>query len=101
MTICVGWRTQSEVFLMADAAVTSNEPLGSPTTSFGEAHLDDAAEKVEERAHKVTCLGGAGLTFAGNASHAFAIPQAAYPLIQTGIDPAIFLIGAFPLSGRH
>ena len=67
MTYCLGWKTQTCAYLVADTAVTSGRVPSTRLSSFGEAHVYEATKNVEEGALKIISARGAGITFCGNA----------------------------------
>jgi hypothetical protein len=90
MTYALGWKTENEVFLSADTAITtySDDPeLEFDVTSFGENHVADSEKKVEERLVKLFLKDGIGLTFAGNVRLAFKIAETFYKEIESGSTP--------------
>lgn len=67
MTYCLAWRTEAHAFLIADSAVTSSLAPELSHTSFGEAHVVDAVNNVEEGALKIIPVGNGAVAFAGPA----------------------------------
>ena len=88
MTYCLGWKTDTEVYLIADAALTSGEPVSSQRSSFGELHVDSPNLKIEEAALKVVRLGDAAVTFAGVAETGYEFARNVYARIKAGESPA-------------
>lgn len=86
MTYCLGWRTATEVFLVADAAVTSTGPANSPTSSFGERHVDEAGRSVQEGALKIVRTGNAAVTFSGDADVATDFGHIVHARLQAGAN---------------
>lgn len=70
MTYCVGWKSDSAVYLVADSAVESDEPPRLSHSSFGEKHASlqgrQAGRHVQEEALKLYDLGPCGVTFSGS-----------------------------------
>lgn len=72
MTYCIGWKTTSAAFLVADSAVTSKAPPLFEKSSFGELHARDVRRgpldpkmNVEEALLKVFRIGPAIVTACG------------------------------------
>ena len=61
MTYCIGWKTSSHAFLVADSAITSPRPLTRQRTSFGEQHANENGQTVQERSLKIINYGVAAL----------------------------------------
>jgi hypothetical protein len=95
MTYCLGWKTQTCAYLVADTAVTSPRAPSTLRSSFGEAHVSKATKNVEEGALKIISARGAGITFSGNATlgravvdtfrMALAAGRAPRPALETAI----------------
>ena len=66
MTYCIGWKTSSHAFLVADSAITSERPLTRQQTRFGEQHPNEDGHTVQELSLKVINYGVAALTYAGD-----------------------------------
>lgn len=103
MTYCLGWRTDTEVFVIADSAVTSIAPLGQgPVTNFGEAAIGENGIFVSEAALKVARVGNYGLTFAGDAAVGREFVNIVDYLVGHGIEIAAALTSAiqsvFPVN---
>lgn len=88
MTYCLGWRTPNEAYLVADAAITSGDPVQSPQSSFGERHIEEKSQSVEERALKIVKMGDAAITFAGDTVAAREFCHIVQKWLDTGLDPS-------------
>lgn len=84
MTYCIGWKSPSHAFLLADSAITSPQPLTRQTTSFGEQHTNDHGQSVQERSLKVINYGVAALTYAGDQRLALSIAGSLKLLLDQG-----------------
>jgi hypothetical protein len=62
MTYCLGWKTQTCAYLVADSAVTSGCAPSMLRSSFGEQHVTGERKNVEEGALKIISAPSAGLT---------------------------------------
>jgi len=118
MTYCVGWQTPSEVFLVADAAITSTRAPVSSRTSFGELHVHNSSECVEEAAIKLYRWPTFAVTSAGDLGHILefirlidsylaasrpphcAFADAASTISMPGKISPFESVGAFSLDGR-
>lgn len=68
MTYCLGWKTQTCAYLVADMAVTSPRATSTLRSSFGEEHVSEATKNVQEGALKIVSARDAGITFSGDAT---------------------------------
>ncbi|UPA22830.1 hypothetical protein K8942_01290 [Candidatus Peribacteria bacterium] len=91
MTYALGWKTESEVFLAADTAITTRgdnvQDLDRPKSSFGQQHIKEEKRKVEERDVKLHLKNNVGITFAGDVSLAREIVKAFYDELDKGKSP--------------
>jgi hypothetical protein len=87
MTYCLGWKTQNCAYLVADTAVTSGRVPSTRLSSFGEAHVSEATENVEEGALKIISARGAGITFSGNATLGRAVVDTFRMALAAGLAP--------------
>lgn len=87
MTYCLGWKTETCAYLIADAAVTSPAAPSKLRSSFGEAHISGTANNVEEGALKIISAGSAGITFSGDASIGYPFVDAFRYAIDLGVEP--------------
>jgi hypothetical protein len=87
VTYCLGWRTDSEVFLLADGAVTSTQPIVNLTSSFGEPQQTVRSTSVQEAALKIFRYPNAAITLSGDGDigHEFAANVRAF--LNTGLSP--------------
>lgn len=105
MTYILGWKSNSEVFLTADSALTtrSDSPkLDLLKSSFGQEHVLETDRKVEERSSKLFLKENIGVAMAGRYDLAIQITSAFYGKIEEGLSPrdalgwAVFLNSPFP-----
>jgi|GEM_PF-3110907 hypothetical protein len=93
MTYASAWKTDKEVFLAADSAVTTTgetvDSLDVDTSSFGREHFLEVVEgrRVEERVVKIFSDNKLGVAFAGSYIHAHAIAKDIFAEIQSGKSP--------------
>ena len=105
MTYVLGWKSNSEVFLAADSALTtfSDSPkLDFKRSSFGQRHILETSKKVEERSSKLFLKENIGVAMAGRYDLAIRIISTFYGKIRDGLSPidalkeAVFLNSPFP-----
>ncbi len=111
MTYVIAWKSNSEVFLAADTAITTTTTtattrlnLDLPESSFGQDHFlsPTGNKKVEERTTKVFLKNNIGIAFAGSYGLAINIARTFYEKINEKLSPndalkdAIFLNQPFP-----
>ena len=85
--------------MLADAAVTSDQPISSQRSSFGELHVDKRGVKVEEAALKIFRFTEAALTFAGIAEIGSEFARNVYAHIKAGESPEdAFRSGAISIT---
>jgi hypothetical protein len=87
MTYCLGWKTQTCAYLVADTATTSLRPLSTFRSSFGEQHVFGATGNTQEGALKVISAHRAGITFSGNASLGYAVVETFRMAVEAGVAP--------------
>ncbi len=87
MTYCLGWKTPTCAYLVADTAVTSGRAPNTLRSSFGEQHVSGATENVQEGALKIISARGAGITFAGNAALGRAVADTFRMALSAGLAP--------------
>ncbi len=92
MTYALAWKSDSEVFLAADTALTSPpDPLNFHVveSSFGQAHVLNEQEdaRVEERVVKLFLRKNIGITFAGSYGLAIRVATSFYERIDQGDIP--------------
>lgn len=92
MTYALGWKSDSEVFLAADTALTSPiDAMGFHTveSSFGQEHVlnDQEEERVEERVVKLFLRNNIGITFAGSYALAIRVAASFYEKIEQEENP--------------
>ena len=90
MTYALGWKTEKNVFLAADSALTTFDQSAEPDrerSSFGENHHKDPVKKVEERMPKLLLRKNIGATFAGNVQLATQIIGTFHEEIDKGLSP--------------
>jgi hypothetical protein len=91
MTYVLAWKTDSEVFLTADSALTTTHP--SPEghhlerSSFGEEHIFENDRIVEERALKLFLKDNIGVAIAGRYDTAIQIVKSFYEGLSAGSSP--------------
>jgi hypothetical protein len=72
MTYCIAWKSESSVFMAADAAITSEDAPQVERSSFGEKHSRIGGRKdtpyVKEETLKIRTIGDCAVTFAGSVS---------------------------------
>ena len=69
MTYCIGWRTKSAAFLIADAAATTRGgALRGTRSTFGELHVSERGRCVEETSLKLYRWHNLGMTASGDAA---------------------------------
>src|SRR5262245_1683638 len=66
MTYCLGWKTETAAFLIADAAVTKTESAYTPFSTFNELQPSSPDRSVEESALKIFRWDNAALSCAGD-----------------------------------
>ncbi|PIR48143.1 hypothetical protein COU80_05970 [Candidatus Peregrinibacteria bacterium CG10_big_fil_rev_8_21_14_0_10_55_24] len=90
MTYALGWKTENEVYLAADSAITlknSQETPGRAKSSFGEGHLRGSEKFVEERMQKLLLRNGIGVAFAGNVQLAITTISTFFEEIEKSVSP--------------
>lgn len=88
MTLCLGWKHQEDVLIVADAAVTTtSRPNDEGETSFGERSAEITGRYVHEAALKAIPIGGAVAAFAGCERVGRALLESIHSCHQSGHAP--------------
>ncbi|MFA5107832.1 MAG: hypothetical protein WC497_05965 [Patescibacteria group bacterium] len=91
MTYCIGWKTGGAIIIAADTAITSDErgavPGNVQHSSFGEPHIRQNGEVVEERGLKIYRFENMLLTFAGSTTVAHEVSKAIRRDLNIGVRP--------------
>lgn len=89
MTVVVGWNSGSEVYLCADAVITSNHSLSVAESSLGELQIDQWGRTSQEGALKTRRYDNAGLGISSNDYKAAAeLGRNIEHFLTAGADPA-------------
>lgn len=96
MTYVIAWKSDSEIFLSADTALTSlsdDKTLQITESSFGQPHVlsEDEENMVEERVVKLFLRENIGVAFAGSYSLAIRVVTSFYEKIEKGKAPKVSL----------
>ena len=92
MTYALAWKSDSEVFLAADTALTTTSSeqlkLDLSISSFGQNNYleEKKTRKTEEKIHKLFLKKNVGVTFAGNYRRALEVVESFYKKIDTGLS---------------
>ena len=91
MTYVLAWKTDSEVFLTADSALTTTHPNPDghhlERSSFGEEHIFESDRIVEERALKLFLQNNIAVAIAGRYDTAIQMVKSFYEGLASGSPP--------------
>lgn len=92
MTYSLAWRSDKEIYMAADTAITSSGDflgLNTQESSFGQEHFlnKDKSQSVEESVVKLFLKDNVGMTFAGSYGLAIRLAQSFYEEIAKGVKP--------------
>lgn len=91
MTYVLAWKTDSDVFLAADSALTTTNPNSDrhnlERSSFGKEHIFEDNRVVEERTLKLFLKNNIGIAIAGRYETAIAMVGTFYEKINEGMSP--------------
>ena len=87
MTYCLGWKTQTCAYLVADTATTSPRPLSTLRSSFGEQHVSGVKENIQEGALKIISAHNAGITFSGDSRLGYEVVETLRMAVKAGVAP--------------
>lgn len=94
MTYCLGWRTDTAVFLVADSAVSNGTDEGQSISSFGEGIGPVAWGRVQETSLKIHLIHGVAVAFSGPAVRGRDILATLEAGLDLGLDPSAALRSA-------